>query len=484
MMSLKDLAGTGKALVSDVLNGNRNGTDEPTSRDPSGFAAHEQIARRQNKSGRGFLYGPPLVEDVPLTDTPYAQTLTVLREFDPLAADHLHARWETQIRLSVRTLHQVRSEEETRLATQNARAASENARIDGEIERSEQACRASCASLEEQREAHAERINEAHREAAKTVAAAGGEYDPNAPSDTSVLRIVPRDLRSIAAGYGLPWVEQDHANQMGKVIGNVATVGFGALFGISLGLILNFLHSGSLLRSPVMFLICIGLGALWATLSRWFLHTTAFQASERFYLGLERRAWLPFALLTVGLFLITLGLDASVGKAGVVGLAHAKRASLLSTYRGDNRDSDGTVSILVALAFSLPYAGYAVWEGFQGGRYHPVMNRLKARQDQELKMTDAHRRSLPEVQTALHALAMVRDEQRQRADLDGRIEAVRTPYRQQTEQLRQQRVPVLDRMDEPACRRIDESILQARGLQDDWTNDLTRAIQGCAGGLR
>jgi hypothetical protein len=478
-MSIQDLAKTGKAIVNGALNGP---TAEPN-RIPGGRASTYAPQEHNNRSAEGadnvITYRSAVGEDVPLTETPFAKAFTVLREFDPMAADHLHARWETQIRLSARTIHQVQTEEMERLAAHNSRAESGNLRIDAEIQRLQADCKKACKPIEALLEAHTKQLDHAHREAAKAAAACGGEYDANAPSETAVLRVAPRDLKSLAASLGLPWVEQDHANKMGQALGHVATIGFGMLFGISLGLVLNFLHTGALLRNPVMFLICVGLGALWASLSRWFLYTTAFQASERFYLGLQRKGWMPFALLTVGLFLITLGLDASVGRAGVVGLAHAKKAGLLSTYRGDNRDSDGVVSIMVALAFSLPYAGYAVWEGFHGGRYHPVMNRLLARQEQELKMSDAHRRSLPEVQAGLHALAIVKDELRQRAELEKRREAIVAPCQQKIADLQGQRAPVLDRPDEAASRRIDQAIHQARGLLADWTQDLDHAIHGC-----
>ena len=219
----------------------------------------------------------------------------------------------------------MRAEEEARLAAHNARAETENARLDSEIERKHQECRDAVAPLEEQREVHAERINRAHKEAAQAVALAGGEYDSIAPSDASVLRTGQRDLKSIAASMGLPWVEQDHANQMGRVMGHIATAGFGTLFGISLGLITRFLHASALMRSPVVLLICIGLGALWAYLSRFFLYFTASHASECYYLDLGKRAWMPFALLTVASVLLTLTFDASVGRAGVLGLSACPR---------------------------------------------------------------------------------------------------------------------------------------------------------------
>jgi hypothetical protein len=440
-------------------------------------AVHELIARAHDPNGRVLRYGPALTEDVPLEDTPLARNLAVLRGCDPLRTDNLHARWETEIRPAVRTAARVRDEEERKLEEYNRRAAEENAAVERRVEQINAQRAASLAPLTRQLAAVQVQLDAAHREATDAVAAAGGEYDPQAPDEQCVLRLTPRSLEAIAARLKLPLPEGDRPTRMSIVLSHVATAAFGGLFGISLGIITHFIRAGSLLRVPLVLLICLAIGAMWAYLSRLFLYQGAHKASERFYLGQPASSWAPFAALTVFCVLATLTFDAAVGQAGVLGLSSARTSGLLA--RSQPSDRGGVAAVLVALAFTLPYAGCAVWEGYLAGRYHPILGRLKSHQEQELRMLDAHRRILPEVQAALQKIARVKDELRRRADVDGRIRDTEARFDEHIAAEERKLRPIRDTPEESACQRIDQAIIQARCLQDDWMRDLTDAIRGC-----
>lgn len=443
------------------------------------YAAHEMIVRRCDGKGntlpQAHAYTTQLVEDIPLEATPYVGALTLLRQMDPLKANTLHGRWETELRAALRTIQRVRQEEEEALARRNRRAVEENARIDAEQQAQFAACKDALQPHQALREALIKKLAEAHATAAVAVTRAGGSYDPNNPSEAGVLRITSRTLPVIAGDLGLPFLEADKLSHMHPLIANIATVGFGTLFGLSLGLILGFIHAGSLLRHPFALVLFLGLGALWACLSRAYLCATAERASSRYYLGNGPRSWGPYLAVTVIVLLLTLGFDAAVGQAGVLGLAHAQATA--HSLGGDTEGAGrGGASLLVALAFALPYAGYAVWEGYLKGMYTPVINRLKNRQDAEVRLIDAQRRSEPQIQEALNRIADVKDGLRQQAEHETHMRDVAGPYMAKNQALEQQRLPVSDGLDEAAQQRVDQAIHQARGVQEEWNRDFSQAI--------
>jgi hypothetical protein len=442
------------------------------------YAPHELASRRRDGDGNTLpqrhAYAAPLVGDVPLEGTPFARVLSVLREVDPLKADMLHGRWETEVREANRTAQAVRHEEEEALVRRNRRAVEENARIDMGQQEQLAACKGALQPHMARRDEISARLDDSQHAAAAAVTRAGGTYDPADPSEAAVLRVTPRPLDVIAGDLKLPYPESDRLSHMHPVVGHIATIGFGALFGLSLGLIFGY-RGGSLLLHPIALVLFLGLGALWAYLSRSFLCATTERAASRYYLGHGPRSWVPFLAGTVGAVAVTLILDAAVGQAGVLRLAHAQDVaySLSGEAYAAGR---GAASVLVALAFALPYAGFAVWEGYHKGMYGPVMNRLKDCQDKEARLAEAHRRNDPVAQEAMNRIADVKDGLRQQGEHESRMRAAAEPYVAKNQALERQRLPIRDRLDEEAQGRADQAIHQARGVQEEWKQEFARAL--------
>ena len=70
MTTFREMASAGKAIVTDALNRLRNGTDTKEAASSTRYAPHE----RNPRAGDRAVYWSALVEDVPLSDTPFAQS--------------------------------------------------------------------------------------------------------------------------------------------------------------------------------------------------------------------------------------------------------------------------------------------------------------------------------------------------------------------------------------------------------------------------
>ena len=186
-----------------------------------GPAPHDLLTRLRDKWGNRLgwasVFSIPTVEDVPLAETALAPGLRVLEVQMPLRASTLHHFYDEKLRAALRRFRRVLAEETDRLAESNAFAAGRNAGIMTEqkaLERERDAAtladRQALTALEDGP------VAEAHADAAAKVAAAGGVYDPNDPSEASVLRHGRTALEVVAARLGLPGPHGDaHAHLPG-----------------------------------------------------------------------------------------------------------------------------------------------------------------------------------------------------------------------------------------------------------------------------
>lgn len=450
-------------------------------------APHDLLTRLRDKWGNRLgwssVFSIPTVEDVPLEGTPLAPGLRVIEAALPLRASTLHHFYDIKLRPALRRFWAVLQEETDRLAEENAFALRRNAEIAGaqaargaERDAATLSVREALTALEDGS------LAQAHADAAEKVARTGGVYDPQDPSEACVLRHGRRALEVLAGELGLPGPHGDIRAHLPGWLGWTLTGLVGTLVGLSLGIVTHVLEADTIAHHLPLAAVFAVLGFGLATVAKWAVRGAWYRVGQDAYLGCPRAKWgtmLAGALLRSA---ILLAVDVAMERQGLLALmqlqsdtaaltGHAQAPSLL----------DALVSWTVPLVVTLAYLYCAGDAGYLEGRREEVVNRLLARQDQEWTATDTTRRADPAVQTALHALAHVREMLRRCDGQAARIGALAAPFDAQVAALEGQRLPEQEALDEAARRRVQDSLDNFHGAQLTFDIMWEEAVGDCEG---
>lgn len=452
-----------------------------------GPAPHDLLTRLRDKWGNRLgwasVFSIPTVEDVPLAETALAPGLRVLEVQMPLRASTLHHFYDEKLRAALRRFRRVLAEETDRLAESNAFAAGRNAGImteqkalEGERDAATLADRQALTALEDGP------VAEAHADAAEKVAAAGGVYDPNDPSEVSVLRHGRTALEVVAARLGLPGPHGDAHAHLPGWLGWALTGLVGTLVGLSLGIVTHVLEADTLSRHLEMAASFAVLGFGLATAAKWAVRGAWYRVGQDYYLGCPRSKW---GVMLAGAFLrsvFVLAVDVVMERQGLLALMQLQADTQALTGHGAGRSLlDELVSWAVPLVVTLAYLYCAGDAGYLAGRREEVRNRLAARQEEDFAGADAARRADSAAQAALRALSVVREMLRRWAVLTARIAALAAPFDAKFATLEGERLPERKEMDEAARRRVQDALDNFQGAQLTFDMMWEEAVGDCEG---
>lgn len=478
-----------------------NGTDTPSplssdSHIAEGLPApHDLLTRLRDKWGNrlgwSFAFSIPTVDDTPLEQTPLMAGLRVIEAQDPIRAATLHHFYNDKLLNVRKNFLSVLAEENAKQAERNAFAAARNQEITAAQQvREEERGAATLNGREALTALEDERLVQAHTDAAEKVAQTGGLYDPSNPSESCVLRHGRSALEAVAAKLGLPGPHRDaHAHLPGW--GNWALTGvIGILMGLSLGIVTHVLEADTLVHHltlaaafAVIGFAVVGFGV--ATAAKWAVYGSWYRVGQDYYLGCPRSKWIPMLVVASVASLVVLAVDVVMERQGLLALmnlqmdtdaltGHAQGPSLLETI----------TSWFLPTVITLPYLLCAGSAGYLSGRREETHNRLVARQEQDWAETDTARRADPPVQTALHALALVREVLRRKDVLSARIAALAAPFDAKIAALEGQRLPEREELNVDRCRRIQDALGDFHGAQITFDVMWEEALDDCGGGGR
>lgn len=384
-------------------------------REGAGMAARDLIPRRRDRRGNRLLWryvmSTPVTEDRPLAETPLAGMLELVARDHPLLALRLHHFHDHRLLPALRRHAAIRREEEAVLEDARARADVSNNAIDRHLSGLHQQ-RGNRDEEAPHREggltALSTRLAVAEDEAARSVAAAGGKYDPEKLGEECVLRLAPPSLEEVAAIAGLPSAHGDAKAVLPSCLSWMMTSLVGVMIGVSLGIMAGLLPVDAIVRHPAMAGLCALIGIAAAAGGKEAVVLSHRQASERAYLGLPwpRRAAFVALALTVDAILVLI--DSVVEREGL--LANMRLRDMTTALSGPGAagpESHAGPYFLAAILVNFGYVISAAWEGYYKGRGHVILGCLQARRSALAARMEAERRAQPEVQAALVALAGV-----------------------------------------------------------------------------
>jgi hypothetical protein len=226
-------------------------------------------------------------------------------------------------------------------------------------------------------------LAQAHLDASAAVAAAGGMYTPEDPSEECVVNEQPKPLR-ILAGLHRIMFPNDETVKKFKPWLYVSTVLVGILFGTSFGMAIGIVEpltalDGSLSQQLMWGVFCV-LGCGFAYKVWHWIWQAFFDAGERQALGMPRST----AALTQAIFFsaVVAMVFMLIEQVGLL-----KLSSLISST-GDGGAGVSLVGSLALGATSLFFIGATAWEGYAEGRNSGNHSRLVSLQEADARERD------------------------------------------------------------------------------------------------
>jgi len=418
----------------------------------------------------------PAVHDRLLAETELLGAIRIICETRPIQGKALHHFYDDRLLPSIWRANLIREEEEARTSARNAYflqvAREAHEKQTQVVQKRDAATSRTRARLE----ALDEVMHRAQEHAAACVTHTGVPYDSENPTERAVLYHTPRPLEVFADALQLPWPTTDPSTLIPGPLGWFITVMIGAMIGVSFGIIAGFLHPDTLGREAAIVVPCAILGFAVAVCSKYTLRLAWQHPSERYYLGKRIANWLPFLFLAFLLFFALVPMDGVLEKEGLLKLARSE-ASMRSLSGGNDttRNKEG-LYLLIAMILTLPYFVNSGIEGYVIGRRQVIRNRLLARQAIDFEAMDTARRNLPEIQEALHAIAQVREVQRQQRELEARIARIAEPFDREIAELETRKQPICLELSMESKRRYQEALDQMHATQEIFDTMFWREV--------
>ena len=439
--------------------------------------------RYGNRLPWSFAHSVALVSDRPLEETRLRETLGVIQTLEPGRAGYLHHFYDERLlpaiggvrKTIVAELRRVveRREDSGRrdIAADAAQAAIRAARDTATRRDSE-----TMASLEEP-------LTQAHRDASEAVARTGGSYNSQAPSDVCVLRHAPLPMEAVLGEMRLP--DPDTRPGVGaRAVSWICTGIVGAMIGVSIGILGQFLQPQNLLLVPAVLGGFLVAGVAIAVMGKKALAGWVHILSEWFHQGHGPKRWGAFLMLAASLVILVLLGDGAAERSGLLSaILRRETLATLSGGRSTGSQAGDFTFWLVPVLATIGYIGTACWIGWMDGRAPAVRNAARARQEAEFAARDAQVRSGAEVTSALHRIALVLEILHRQNLLVQRIAETARPFEDKIARWETTRAadPGLE-LNETALHRIQEALDHANGAQIDFDRALEAALSSCEPG--
>lgn len=443
------------------------------------------LARRRSPHGDilpySFSYEVPLVDEVPLNQTAYANALQLLEARDPERAHSLRAFYDRRLLTSLRCLRDARAEAENKLSRDLAEARRINREVETQQQRLQGECENALSPFEPVRETCEERLSKAHQEAAQAMARCGKPYDPENPDASSVLRHEREPLEAIAGDLNEPWTPGDGAMRLPKSATFALTALTGCVLGLSLGLMGEFYATDELAaRVWVVLAFCLG-GVGVATLTGEGIKLSFKAVSERLYRNQPRAHWWWLLMASIAISGLIVMIDSYIERSGLMSKVFEAQAMQSLNHNGVQTGVPLWESVMffcAGMILSLPLVLCYGWHGYLDGRYHACRNRLIAEQEQRFTTRSQWLREDEATQNALDAVSRVRDALRHEETLAKRLAQAARPFEREMALWESKRLPEVREFDIETKHRLQDLLANVLGAQIEWDRamDMVRGV--------
>lgn len=399
---------------------------------------NDPISRPRDEEGqpkpRPLVYlSPGLLSGRSLQDTNLPRLLEVIAKAFPAQAEKLAFLYEDGVRFNKTQFDDLDRLAREELANGNAEIERRNRALTALQGRLEREMQARTKSEEAALLALDNPLSTAHREAAKAVSGAGGDYDPAQPNSDCVLRARPLPLQVVTGINGLPWTPSDNSKRIPSWLLHILKFGVGAAIGVSVGLLVPFFEPSNIGQKGGEVLVSLGLGYIAAAGGGMAVRGFTAQASERYWLARFGKFgpmfWVPATILAGGVAGVLMIVEAVAETLGLLG------AAKIGAENNGGETLPWFVFFSVGLLVTVGYIGVMAIEGARDGRSDVIHNRAQALQHEEFVPRDKEERADEKVRNALEKLAVVREVGRQVAALQTRIQTLCEPFQLKIEKL-------------------------------------------------
>lgn len=390
----------------------------------------------RQSDGKTFHYHRAIIGDCPLSETALQGTIDQITLINPKEGGRLAHDYKHKLQTSVAVFNALVEEAKRNLGERNEAIRRHNeesiARIDMiQLERDAEVQRLS-GPLEGRRS----ELERARHDAADACSRAGGTFDPANPGEHNVLPTEPMTEEEAARCLGVPGASGIDTWMVSPAVWAVVTVIVGGFIGLGLGMATGLVDIDSLLRNGFALVpLTIG-GAVIAYMSK-LANRKAFHKVGRYrYAPNSQRDYAIAAVLAACVFLATLSADMTTECAGLLArfLFQDEAASLSG---GPASPSTGNwIFFAVAGLFSIGYLVAAAYEGYNVGMLGELKQQIDGERMSVLRADIARRRDDPAVQTALGAIARVRNIEHRIAEQQELVKRAMAPFDADIQRLR------------------------------------------------
>ena len=440
------------------------------------------LARRRTSHGDilpySFSYEVPLVDEVPLAQTAYADALRLLEAHDPERAHSLRAFYDHRLLTSLCCLRDARAEAETRLTRDLVEARHINREVETQQQRLQRECEVALAVFEPARDECETRLSKTHQEAAQAMARCGKPYDLETPDASSVLRHERESLEAIAGELNEPWTPGDGAMRLPKSATFALTALTGCVLGLSLGLMGEFYATDELVaRVWVVLAFCVG-GIGVATLAGEGVKLSFKAVAERLYRNQPRSHWWWLLIASIAISALIVVIDSYIERSGLMSKVFEAQAMQSLNRNGVQTGVpvwESAMFFCAGMILSLPLVLCYGWHGYLDGRYHACRNRLIAEQEHRFIARAQWLREDEATQNALDAVSRVRDALRHEEMLQKRLAQASQPFERELALWESKRLPEVREFDQETKLRLQDLLANVLGAQIEWDRAMDAA---------
>jgi len=445
-----------------VVNGNGSSFD------------HDRIHRRRDDRGNripfGIAYIPPISGTKDLDETQLLLLLDRIEPVEQVKAPYLRSLYQDRLRPAFLRFQSVRSEVEHEHSILKARSVSRDKEVDPIVTKLENDREEALEEPVEKLNNHRGSLFDAHAIAADNVSAAGGNYDPENPTEDSVVRVSRLTQQEAADRLQLPWGPTVYALKLPTWLVWVMTVLCGSLSGISVGILAGFIED--LFADIPKLLTWALLGQAAAMAMRKAIGWAFFCFAESLYLKRPRRqqvSWFTAALIVfIALLLSVMTVDCY----GILKLARFQ--SLLSG--ADELPIPAFAMWCMAAFLTLGYLVYSAYDGVVHGRADAIENAIAAEIERDFVERSEARRDLPVVKEALRSLNLVRRGMSAVAAAEAKVAAITETFAQRIAKEDARRISYPDELSLEQKYRVQDALDNLVGCQIEFDSVLASVL--------
>jgi hypothetical protein len=435
---------------------------------------HDRIPRRRDDHGNRIAYGiayiPPVSGSKDLEDTELRRLLAEIKSAEPVKAAYLGSLYQDRLRPAFLRLQSVRSEVETELAVLRRRSVELDREIDPAVESLASERETAIAPLTSRLEDSQFELEEAHKAAASQVAAVGGSYSPEEPSEDAVVRVQKISYEGAAHVLQLPWGSGADAFHLPTWLSWTITALCGSVMGVSLGIFGGFVED--LFGDPWMTLLWMTFGQGLAVAMRKAVGWAFFHFAESFYLKRPRSQQASWASAAAAVFASLLVVAMAVDKEGILKLAQFQ--ALQSGL--EHKELPALTMWCMAAVITLGYLVYAAYDGLVRGRQDAVENAITAEIERDYRERSEARRTMPGVREALEAINSAKEKMRRVAACEAALASKQGEFDQQISRHEAKRIAYPEELSLEQKQRVQDALDNLVGSQIEFDSVLAGVI--------